>query len=340
MTRTAGEIAAYLNAKFEGDGSIPISGVASPERASAQDLIFVESAGHVEAALQSAARCVLARPDSPFAGKSVIAVSNPKFAFAKAARWIVQEPARRPGIHETALLSASAKVAPSAHVGAYVVIEDEVEIGEESVIEPFCFLGRGSRLGASCYLHPRVTLYAGSQLGDRVELHSGVVIGGDGFGYVFGEGRNWKFPQMGSIEIGNDVEVGCNTTIDRGSLDGTEIGEGVKIDNLVQVGHNVRIGAHTIIVAQTGISGSAVIGKNVAIGGQAGLGEGCHVENGAMVGGQAGVLNGKTIREGQVVWGTPARPLDKFKEQYAWLSRLPGLARRLRKLSEDAHGID
>jgi UDP-3-O-[3-hydroxymyristoyl] glucosamine N-acyltransferase len=161
-----------------------------------------------------------------------------------------------------------------------------------------------------------------------------VVIGGDGFGYVFGEGRYWKFPQIGDVEVGDDVEIGCNTTIDRGSLGCTEISDGVKIDNLVQVAHNVRIGEQSVIAAQTGISGSTVLGKRVLVGGQAGIGDHCTIEDGASVGGQAGVVVGKTVRSGQTVWGTPARPLEKFKEQYGWISQLPKLADRLRRLEE------
>src|SRR6202012_12745 len=151
-------------------------------------------------------------------------------------------------------------------------------------------------------------------------------------GYVFGEGRYWKFPQIGKIEIAADVEIGANSTIDRGSLESTQIGAGVKIDNLVQVAHNVRIGEHTVIAAQTGISGSSTIGKRAIIGGQVGIADHCKLEDGAIAGAQAGIPTGKTIRSGQIVWGTPARPLAKFKEQYAWFARLPELAQRIRKL--------
>jgi UDP-3-O-[3-hydroxymyristoyl] glucosamine N-acyltransferase len=179
-----------------------------------------------------------------------------------------------------------------------------------------------------------VTLYAGAWLGDRVILHSGAVVGSDGFGYVAEGGKRWKFPQVGQIRIGDDVEIGANTTIDRGSLDRTEISAGVKIDNLVHVAHNVHIGENTVIAAQTGISGSAVIGRDVAFGGQAGLGERCHIEDGAVVGGQAGILPGKTIRKGQIVWGTPARTLEKFKDQFAWSGRLPELAERVGRLEK------
>jgi UDP-3-O-[3-hydroxymyristoyl] glucosamine N-acyltransferase len=214
------------------------------------------------------------------------------------------------------------------------VIEERAEIGAGTVIEAFCFVGRGALVGENCRLHPRVTLYAGSRLGRRVEVHSGVVIGGDGFGYVFGEGRHWKFPQIGTVEIGDDVEIGANATIDRGSLDSTQIGNGVKIDNLVQIAHNVRIGDNSVLAAQTGVSGSTTIGTRVIVGGQVGIADHCKVEDGAIVGAQAGIPTGKTIRGGQTVWGTPARPLEKFKEQHAWFARLPDLAERVRVLEE------
>jgi UDP-3-O-[3-hydroxymyristoyl] glucosamine N-acyltransferase len=177
-----------------------------------------------------------------------------------------------------------------------------------------------------------VTLYAGVRLANRVILHSGVVIGSDGFGYVAEGGKRWKFPQVGEVYLQDDVEIGANTTIDRGSLDRTEIGAGTKLDNLVHVAHNVCIGENTVIAAQTGISGSSVIGKNVAIGGQVGIADHCGVEADAVVGAQAGIPSGKIVRRGQIVWGTPARPLDKFKRQFAWFSRLPELAERVKRL--------
>ena len=171
-----------------------------------------------------------------------------------------------------------------------------------------------------------------SRLANRVILHSGAVIGSDGFGYVAEDGKRRKFPQVGEVEIQDDVEIGANTTIDRGSLDRTEIGAGTKLDNLVHVAHNVSIGENTVIAAQTGISGSSVIGKNVAIGGQVGVADHCEIEDDAVVGAQAGIPSGKIVRSGQIVWGTPARPLDKFKKQFAWFSRLPELAERVKRL--------
>jgi UDP-3-O-[3-hydroxymyristoyl] glucosamine N-acyltransferase len=337
MKRTAGELAQYLGACLEGDAGRPISGVASPEKARAEDLIYLASSRHASRATESAALCVLVPKGARLAGKTAIEARDPKFAFAKAAAWLLASPAapaKSAAIHPTAVIAPSAKLGARVSVGPYAVIEEGVEIGKGTSIGPFCFVGGGSRVGEHCRLHPRVTLYAGSRLGNRVELHTGVVIGGDGFGYVFGEGRHWKFPQVGGVEIGDDVEIGCNTTIDRGSLDTTRVGEGVKIDNLVQVAHNVQIGEHTVIASQTGISGSSTLGKNVAVSGQVGIGDHCTIEDGAMLGGQCGILNGKTIHRGQIVWGTPARQLDKFKEQYAQFARLPKLEERVRKLEE------
>ena len=336
MTHTAGEIAQYLGARLEGDASAPVSGVASPDRAHAEDLIYVDSSRHQERAAVSRARCVLAQPGVRLAGKTIIEADKPKFAFAKAAGWLLRKPAPQTEVHRTAIVASSAQLGANVSVGPYAVIEEETQVGRATVIEAFCFLGRGTRVGEGCWLHPRVTLYAGTRLGDRVEMHSGVVIGGDGFGYVFGEGHHFKFPQIGGVEIGDDVEIGCNATIDRGSLETTRIGNGVKIDNLVQIAHNVQVGAHTIIAAQTGISGSSTLGKRVSVGGQVGIGDHCTIEDEVMVGGQAGVLDGKIIRHAQTVWGTPARPLRQFKEQYAWFARLSELAGRIRALERQS----
>ena len=336
MSGTAGELAKYLGAALAGDAHVRVSGVAGPEKARVEDLIYVDSVKQMERARASAARCVVVSEGMEIAAKTTLAVKEPKLAFAKAAEWIAPRQAPRPGIHGTAVVAPSAEVSATAYIGPYVVVEEDATIGEGAVIEAFCFVGRGARVGDSCWLHPHVTLYAGSKLGARVELHSGVVIGGDGFGYVYGEGRHWKFPQIGTVEIGENVEIGCNTTVDRGSLGDTVIEAGAKVDNLVQVAHNVRIGEGSVIASQVGISGSCTIGKSVMIGGQAGFGEHCAVEDGAVIGGQSGILPGKIVRGGQIVWGTPVRPLEKFKEQFAWSARLPELAERVAKLEKDA----
>ena len=338
MNHTVGEVAEYLRARIHGDSHAQVVGVASPEGAKPEDLIYVDSPRQTARAEASAARCVIVAAGTMVAGKIMLEVENPKLAFAKAAAWLLPSPPLRPEIHPTAIVAATARLAPNIRVGPYVVIEDEVEIGTGTAVEAFCFLGRGARVGQDCRLHPRVTLYAGARLGNSVEVHSGAVIGGDGFGYVYGDGRHIKFPQIGSVEIGDDVEIGCNSTIDRGSLEATQIATGVKIDNLVQVAHNVQIGRNSVVAAQVGISGSCTIGAQVLIGGQVGIAPHCTLEDDAIVGAQAGIPSGKTIRRGQTVWGTPARPFARFKEQYGWVSRLPELAERVRKLERNDAG--
>ena len=332
MNRTAADLAKHLGATLQGEGSHALTGVAGPENATATDIIYLDAPKFAARVEKSAAMCVLAPPNTRAAGKTILEVADPKFAFAKAAAWLLPRATPKSSIHSTAIVSPTAKIAENVSIGPYAVIEEEAEIGAATTIGAHAFIGRASHIGANCILHPRVTLYAGARLGDRVEVHSGAVIGSDGFGYVFGEGRYWKFPQVGRIEIADDVEIGANTTIDRGSLETTQIAAGVKIDNLVQVAHNVQIGEHTVIAAQTGISGSSTIGKRSIIGGQVGIADHCKLEDGAIAGAQAGVPTGKIIRSGQTVWGTPARPLEKFKEQYAWFARLPELAERIRKL--------
>ena len=332
MTCTMKELASFLGCALEGDGATAVSGVASLPSARPQDLIYVESPRHLDAAGASASRCAVIAPGLLLPGKVLLRADHPKLAFARAAEFLIPATPIAKGIHPTAIIAPSARIASGAGVGPYVVIEEDVHIGAGTEIGAFCFIGRGARIGEGSRLYPRVTLYAGAILADRVILHSGAVIGSDGFGYIAEDGKRWKFPQVGQVQIGNDVEIGANTTIDRGSLDRTEIRAGTKLDNLVHIAHNVSIGENTVIAAQTGISGSAIIGRNVAFGGQAGLGDHCKVEDGAVIGGQAGILPGKIVRSGGIVWGTPARPLHKFKEQFAWLGRLPELAAKVKKL--------
>jgi len=217
-------------------------------------------------------------------------------------------------------------------VGAHAVIEDEVAVGAGTSIGAGVFLGRGVVIGADCILRPRVSVFA-AQIGDRVAIHSGAVIGSDGFGYVFADGRHHKFPQLGQVIIEDDVEIGGNTTIDRGALGNTVIGQGSKIDNLVQIAHNVRVGRHCVIAAQTGIAGRVEIGDYVVMGGQVGVGNGVRIEDRAVIGAQAGIPTGKKVRRGLTMWGTPARPLSEFKKTYAELTNLPKLVEKVRELS-------
>jgi UDP-3-O-[3-hydroxymyristoyl] glucosamine N-acyltransferase len=335
MKKTAKELAAAVGATVEGNGDLELRAVASPERAGPRDLIFADSPKEALRAQSSAATCVIAAPDVELPGKTVLRSATPKLAFAKAATLLKERTPIATGVHPTAIIAALVQIAPNVTIGPYAVIGEDVHIGEDTQIGPHAVIGAGCWIGKNCRIHPRVTFYSGVRLGDRVEVHSGAVIGADGFGYAFGEGRHWKFPQAGIVEIGDDVEIGANTTIDRGSLADTRIATGVKLDNLVHVGHNCEIGEHSVIAAQVGLSGSCTFGKNVVVGGQAGFGERCKLEDGAIIGGQSGVLGGKTIHSGETVWGTPARSLEKFKEQFAWQARLPELAARIKNLERN-----
>lgn len=328
----AEELARILNGKIDGDGGFTICGVAAPEDAREEDLIYVDAIKHKQRAEASRARCAIVAEGIQLKNKATIVVKEPKLAFVKAAEHLLEEEAIAENIHATAVIHPSAKLGAGAAVGPYAVIEADAWIGAKTQIGAFCFVGKGARIGESCRIFPRVTLYAKAKLASRVTVHSGAVLGGDGFGYVYDEGKYRKFPQTGTLEIEDDVEIGSNATVARGSLGRTRIGRGGKLDNMVHVAHNVQIGEHTVIAAQTGISGSCEIGDDVVIGGQVGVGDHCKIESGSVIGSQAGIPTGKKIRAGQKVWGTPARPLEKFKRQYAFFERLPELAERLRAL--------
>ena len=327
------EIARLLGTVVRGDAGREIRGLAALESAGPDDLTFAEGERALTRAVQSRAGCIIVPPEVRLEGQTTLAVANPKLAFIRAADVLRPAPAALPGIHPTAVIASNARLAPDVSVGPYVVVESDVIVGSGTSLGAGVYLGRGVRVGAGCTLHPRVTAYPGAKIGDRVVLHAGVVIGGDGFGYVFADGRHHKFPQLGQVVIEDDVEIGCNTTVDRGSLDTTVIGQGTKIDNLVQVAHNVRIGRHCVIAAQTGISGSVEIGEYVVLGGQVGVADHVRLEDQVVAGAQAGIPTGKIIRKGTTVWGTPARPLTEFKKMYAHMSNLPALARKVKELS-------
>jgi UDP-3-O-[3-hydroxymyristoyl] glucosamine N-acyltransferase len=332
MNRTVREIAEAIGANVEGDASIELSAVAAPERAGAKDLIYVDAEKQVERAAASAALSVVAGDGIHLPGKTILRSKQPKVAFAKASALLLGQAPIASGIHATAIVAPLARVSAGASIGAYAVISEDVYIGPGTQIGAHCVIGAGSWIGENCRLHPRVTLYSRVRLGNNVEIHAGAVLGSDGFGYAFDGKQYWKFPQAGILEVGDGVEIGANSTIDRGSLDDTRIASGVKLDNLVHVAHNVQIGSNTVVAAQSGISGSSKLGSNVVLGGQVGIADHCTLEDGAIAGAQAGIPTGKTIRSGQTVWGTPARPLEKFKEIYVWFARLPELAGRIKVL--------
>lgn len=330
--RTVAELAALVGGRVVGDGRTLVSRVASLEDAGAGSVAFVEDARLLAGARQSAASCLIVPEGASPEGACTIESARPKLAFALVAE-ALHPPARlEAAIHPTAVVGAGAQLAGGVHVGAYVVIGEEARVGAGAQIRAGCVVGSGVRVGRDCVLHPNVVLYDGVTLGERVILHAGVHVGADGFGYVRdAEGVYHKFPQLGTVVIGDDVEVGAGTCIDRGALGATRIGRGTKLDNLVQVAHNVSIGERVVIAAQTGISGSTVIEDDAVIGGQVGFGDHARVLKGAVIGSQAGVLPGKIVRKG-VWWGTPVQPLDKYKRLNAHLGRLPRMREEIDEL--------
>lgn len=332
MQRALKEVAEFLGASLKGDGHALVSRVASLQSAKAGDLVFVEDAKNLQSALASQATAVIA---GDFAGngshaKPVLIAAQPRLAFARAAAWLRSESNGAPGVHPSAVVHKAAKLGKNVVVEERVVIGEAVKIGERSRIGAGSVIGPHVKIGRDCRIHPNVTIYPGSELGHRLVIHAGAVLGSDGFGYVRDAktGHYEKFPQIGRLVIEDDVEIGANSTIDRGALDATRIRRGTKIDNLVHVGHNVDIGEDVVIAAQTGLSGSAVVEKNVIIGGQVGIADHVRIENGAILGAQSGIPSKKVIRgKGVVFWGTPARPIKEYLKELAVLARL---ARRSR----------
>jgi UDP-3-O-[3-hydroxymyristoyl] glucosamine N-acyltransferase len=320
-------LAESVGAQVLGNGNIEVSNISSIKSASAGDLVFVEGQKNLQLALESKASAVIA---GSFATKKtypkpLLISKQPRLTFAHAARLLRRKGDRQSRIHPSAVVHSSVRLAANVTIGARAVVGEDVEVGEGSSIGAGCVIGAGVRIGRDCVLYPNVTIYPGTRLGDRVIVHAGAVLGSDGFGYVRHDttGRYEKFPQIGKLEIEDDVEIGANSTIDRGALDTTRIGRGTKIDNLVHVGHNCQIGEDVVIAAQTGLSGSITIERNVVLGGQVGIGEHARIEEGVMLGGQGGVLPNKVLRgKGVAFWGTPARPVREYLKQLGVLERL------------------
>jgi len=327
------EIAKHLNAGFEGAGDLDITGTAPLESAGPREIAFIGSRKAATQAEPSQAGCLLVTREFP-AGRTLIRVDDPRGAFASVIALLYPRLPVTAGVHPTAVIAPGAEIAPSAAIGAHAVIGPGVRIGDRTSVGPSCSIGAGARLGSDCLLHAHVTIYDQVSIGDRAVLHSGCVLGADGFGFVRGPDGYQKFPQIGRVEIGDDVEIGANTCIDRAALGVTRISDGVKLDNLVHIGHNCSIGKHVVIAAQTGLSGGVVVEDYAVIGGQVGIGDKARIETGAVLGSGCGILTSKIVRKGQVVWGTPARPLKEYLEQLASLSRLPKLRKEIAELEK------
>lgn len=326
MKRTLQELADALDCRLLGSGSVPIAGVASLQSATTENLVFIEDTKHLDAALASPAAAVIAGEFASGAKtqKPLLISTQPRLAFARAAKLLKSVDGQTRGIHPSAMVATSARLGKDVTVGPGAIVGENVSIGDESLIGAGCVIGEGAQIGSQCRLDAHVTIYPGTTLGDRVVVQAGAVLGSEGFGYVRDEqtGRYEQFPQVGRLVIEDDVEIGANSTIDRGALDETRIRRGTKLDNLVHVGHNVEIGEDVVIAAQTGLSGSAVVENSVIIGGQVGIADHVRIEAGAILGAQSGIPSKKVIRgRGVVFWGTPARPIREYLKELAFLAR-------------------
>jgi UDP-3-O-[3-hydroxymyristoyl] glucosamine N-acyltransferase len=332
---TVGELAQQIAGRVVGDPGVRVSCVADLETASVDALSYVEDNKHFETAQTSKAGCLLV-PETFTAEKApnvpaLIVVSKPKLAFALSAAILHPAKSREASVHPTSVIAETADVALSAYVGPHVCIGEYARVGANSRLEAGVVIGANVTIGIDCVLHPTVVLYDGVSLGDRVTLHASVCVGADGFGYVRDDMGYHKFPQIGTVVIEDDVEIGAHTCIDRAALGITRIGRGTKLDNQVHVGHNCDIGERVVIAAQTGISGSVTIEDDCVIGGQVGFGDHIRVQSGAVIGSKAGVLPGKIVRPG-VWWGIPIQPLDEYKRLNALFGRLPEMRQEIKEL--------
>ena len=336
MPLTGAEIARQIDGEVLGDASVHLTGFAPADKARAGDLTFAENQTYFNRAEQSAAAAIMVDGQFTSTKKTLIRVPNARIAFAKVLPLFFPDPVLAPGVHATAVVAASAQVDPTAHIGPHCVVGEQVRIGARCVLHGGDHAGANCVIGADTQLFPNVVLYPRTQLGQRVRIHAGAVIGSDGFGYVLDAGAHRKVPQIGHVIVHDDVEIGANVTIDRGALGPTSIGRGTKIDNLVQIAHNVAIGEHCLVIAQAGIAGSTKLGNFVTLAGQVGLAGHLKIGNKVTIAAQSGVMH--DIADGEKWFGYPAQPDRQMKRQILALQQLPELLRRVADLEKKLAG--
>ncbi len=330
---TAAEIAAAVGGTLSGSGSAAVEAIAPLDRATSRDLSFLAAGKYAPLFERSFAGVVLITPelaDAPGRCTARVVVKNPHDALLALIPAFYQAAAREPGVHPTAVVAKSARIGADATVEAFAVIGNGAEVGDRAWIGSHCVVGAGVTLGNDVHLYPHVTLYSGSALGDRVSVHSGTRIGSDGFGYMFRDGAHQKIPHVGRCLIGNDVEIGANCALDRGSIDDTVVGDGTKIDNLVHLGHNVRIGRLCLLMAQVGVAGSSHVEDGAILAGQVGVSGHLTIGAGARLAAQAGVIS--DVPPGETWGGYPARPHRESLKASAALFKLSGMMKRLEEL--------
>jgi len=332
MKKTLGELAALVGGELRGPSDLVIRGLAPVDQATPEDLTFIAHPRFARLGESSQAGAVIVSPQGATLDKPLIVVDHPYLAYARVAAVFARPRPRVAGLSPLAYLGEGVEVGRDVAIGPFVFVGDGARLGDRVTIMPGCYLGPETVIGADTYLSPRVTILERCRVGKRVLIHSGAVIGADGFGFIPTPQGQMKIPQLGLVVIEDDVEIGANVTIDRGALGETRLGQGVKIDNLVQLAHNVTVGDHTVIAAQVGIAGSTKVGAWVALGGQAGLAG--HIELGdrVQIGAQAGVAN--SVPSGEILLGSPAWPIKESRRVFACLHTLPELSKRVKHLEQ------
>jgi UDP-3-O-[3-hydroxymyristoyl] glucosamine N-acyltransferase len=334
---TAAEIAEMVGGELLGEGSVAVRGVASLERATPETISFLGNPKFRDKAKECGAGALIVK-EALDADLPQVIVSDPYTSFVKVMEYFHPEERPDPGVHPAAVVEEGVELGDGVCIGPLAAVGEGSRIGAGSVVGAGCVIGKGCEVGADCVLHPRVTLYSGTRVGSRVIIHSGTVIGSDGFGFVLSESGHVKKPQKGSVVIGDDVEIGANCAIDRAMLDQTMIGEGTKLDNLVHLAHNVRVGKHCIILAGTGVGGSAKIGDFCVISGHVSIKDNITIGERAQVAGRSVITD--DVAAGQTVWGFPAMPFSHAKRVYARIKQLPDLFKRVRTIEKTIKSKD
>ncbi len=331
------DFAEVVKGVIHGDPDIEIAGVSGIMDAHEGDITFVSSAKYLRQACESKASCIIVKELIPDIKASQLLTSNPYFAFAKAIECFYPGLSFQPGISEKAVISDRVQFGKSVSVYPCAYLSDDISIGDGTVILPGVFIGEKTEIGKHCIIHPNVVIREGVTIGDRVIIHSGTVIGSDGYGYTFEKGEHYKIPQVGGVIIEDDVEIGSNVSIDRATLGNTIIGRGTKIDNLVQIAHNVKIGEKSLLIAQVGISGSSELGNYVTIGGQAGLADHTVVESGTIIAAKSGLFG--HVTKG-VYSGFPAIPHKDWLRAQALFAKLPEIYKKIRELENKINNLE
>jgi len=333
------ELAEKLDCRLVGDGEIEVRGLASVEEAGEGDLTFVADPRYLEGFERSRASAAILRDGDPASAKPSLRTGDPYLAFVTALRLLYPPDLPPPGVHHSCIVRPGARLADGVSIGPFSYVEDGVAIGTRSAIGAQVYIGRASSLGADCRVYPQVVIREEVEIGDRVIIHSGAVIGGDGFGYLRDRhGARVKIPQVGRVVIEDDVEIGANAAIDRATVGTTRLRRGAKIDNLVQIAHNVTVGEDTVIAAQTGISGSVRIGARVMMGGQVGIADHIEIGDDVAIGAKGGVT--KDIPKGRILLGYPAKDHMEFKRLLAAMSRLPQLLKAVQAMEDRLRALE